>query len=121
MTVRYGPAMADTCIFCSIAAGDVDADVVLTTDSVVAFRDLAPKAEVHVLVVPRRHVRDVVELSQDPELLAAAVGAAGQVAATLADGEFRLVANTGATAGQSVFHAHLHVLAGAGAADGDAL
>ena len=108
--------MADTCIFCSIAAGDVPADVVLATDSVVAFRDTAPKAEVHVLVVPRRHVRDVVELSGDPTLLAAVVEAAGTVADELADGQFRLVANTGAAAGQSVFHAHLHVLAGRGAA-----
>ena len=112
--------MAETCIFCSIAAGDVPADVVLATDSVVAFRDLAPKAEVHVLVVPRRHVRDVVELSQDATLLAAAVEAAGRIAAELAGGEFRLVANTGASAGQTVFHAHLHVLAGSGA-DADAL
>lgn len=108
--------MSDTCIFCAIAGGDVDADVVLATDSVVVFRTLEPQAEVHVLVVPRRHVRDVVELGRDPGLLAAAVDAAGRVAAELADGEFRLVANTGASAGQTVFHAHLHVLAGAGAA-----
>lgn len=106
--------MAGNCVFCSIVVGDVPADVVLSDDLVVAFRDLAPKAEVHVLVVPRRHVRDIVELGSDPALLAAAVRAAGEVAARLGDGQFRLVANTGAAVGQTVFHAHLHVLAGTG-------
>lgn len=105
--------MADDCVFCRIVAGEVPADLVHEDDEVVAFRDTSPKAEVHVLVVPRRHVPDVVGLAADQALLAAVVRAAGRVAEQLAGGEFRLVFNTGAGAGQSVFHAHGHVLAGA--------
>ncbi len=107
--------MADACIFCRIVAGEVPADVVHRDDDVVAFRDLAPKAEVHLLVVPRRHVADVVGLAQDEALLAAVVRTGAALADSLADGQFRLVFNTGAAAGQTVFHAHGHVLAGAGA------
>lgn len=103
-------------MFCRIVAGEIPADTVHRDDDVVAFRDLAPKAEVHVLVVPRRHVVDVVELAQDPDLLAAVVRVGAAVAASSADGQFRLVFNTGVAAGQSVFHAHGHVLAGEGAA-----
>ncbi len=66
-------------------------------------------------MVPRRHVADVTELAQDADLLAAVVRVGAEVAASLADGQFRLVFNTGAAAGQTVFHAHGHVLAGAGA------
>jgi histidine triad (HIT) family protein len=104
--------MADDCVFCRIVAGELPAELVLDTDDVVAFRDLSPKADVHVLVVPRRHVGDVVALAEDPALLAAVVRAGGEVASSLADGQFRLVFNTGAAAGQTVFHAHGHVLAG---------
>lgn len=106
----------DSCVFCRIVAGEVPAEVVHSDDDVVAFRDSAPKADVHVLVVPRAHVRDVTELVDDPALLAAVVRTAGEVAADFADGDFRLVFNTGAGAGQTVFHAHAHVLAGGGAA-----
>lgn len=105
--------MADDCVFCRIAAGEIPAELVHEDGDVVAFRDSSPKAEVHVLVVPRRHVPDVVALAADEALLAAVVRAAGHVAGTLAEGEFRLVFNTGSRAGQSVFHAHGHVLAGA--------
>lgn len=107
--------MADDCVFCRIVTGEIPADQVLATDDVVAFRDSTPKAAVHVLVVPRRHVRDVVAAAEAPQLLAAMVRVAGEVAAREAGGQFRLVANTGADAGQTVFHAHLHVLAGHGA------
>jgi histidine triad (HIT) family protein len=106
--------MSADCIFCRIVSGEVPADLVATDDDVVVFRDVAPKAEVHVLVVPRRHVPDVVSLAEDPQLLAAVVRAGGRVAADLAGGQFRLVFNTGAESGQTVFHAHGHVLAGAG-------
>jgi histidine triad (HIT) family protein len=106
--------MSADCVFCRIVAGEIPADVVASDDDVVVFRDLAPKAEHHVLVVPRRHVPDVVALAEDPPLLAAVVRAGGQVAADVAGGQFRLVFNTGAEAGQTVFHAHGHVLAGAG-------
>ncbi len=101
------------CIFCRIVAGEVPADVVAETDHSLAFRDLDPKAPTHCLVIPRRHVPDVVALAAaSPEELADAVALAGRVADDEGLAGFRLVANTGAAAQQSVFHAHLHVLGG---------
>ena len=102
------------CLFCRIAAGDIPADIVAHTDNVIAFRDIAPKAPVHVLVVPVKHVANVAEAAaQIPDVLAEMVAVAQQVADAEAGGEFRLVFNTGPTAGQSVFHVHAHVLGGA--------
>lgn len=102
------------CLFCRIVAGEVPADVVAENVDAVAFRDLHPQAPLHVLVVPRAHHGDVVQLAAaDPALLAAVVGLADQVAGTEADGQFRLVFNTGPGAGQSIFHVHAHVLGGA--------
>jgi histidine triad (HIT) family protein len=100
------------CVFCKIIAGQIPSDRVYEDESVVAFKDLAPKAPVHVLVVPRLHRRDVTELTEDPALLAHVVDVARQVAEEKADGQFRLIFNTGPRAGQSVFHVHAHVLAG---------
>lgn len=120
MTAVPAPATIDPdCIFCRIVAGDIPSDRVYEDDQVIAFRDLEPKAPVHVLVVPREHRRDVRELAREPELLSHVVSTAGQVAGELADGDFRLVFNTGAGAGQTVFHVHAHVLAGTELAEGD--
>lgn len=102
------------CIFCRIVAGEIPADVVVATERSVAFRDLDPQAPTHVLVVPRLHQTNAADLAAaDAESLADLVRVAGQVAADegLA-GDYRLVFNTGPGAGQSVFHAHLHVLGG---------
>jgi histidine triad (HIT) family protein len=102
------------CLFCGIVAGDVPADVVRIGRRVVAFRDINPQAPLHVLVIPRDHHQDLPALaSADPQALAELV----EVAAALAEaqtesGAFRLVFNTGAETGQSVFHVHGHVLAG---------
>ena len=105
--------VGDDCLFCRIVAGEIPADVVTTTDDAVAFRDLNPQAPVHVLVVPRRHVADVAELAdQAPATVAELVGLARRVAVGAGHDSYRLVFNTGADAGQTVFHAHLHVLAG---------
>ena len=101
-------------IFSRIVAREIPADVVFESERVIAFRDIAPQAPVHVLVVPKTEdYRDVVELAAgDPELLAELVATARAIAAEHADGDFRLVFNTGASAGQTVFHVHAHVLAG---------
>ena len=107
------PLTAPECLFCRIVAGEIPAEVVARTDTVLAFRDIDPKAPVHVLVCPRDHHADVAQLTAaDPELLAELVRTANEVATDLADGQFRLVFNTGVHAGQSVFHVHGHVLAG---------
>jgi len=101
-------------VFERIVAREIPAKIVAETDRVIAFHDIAPKAPVHVVVTPKTAAhRDVVELAAaDPALLAELVEVARGVAADLGDGDFRLVFNTGANAGQTVFHVHAHVLAG---------
>lgn len=108
------PATSDPgCLFCRIVADEIPADVVTRTDRVLAFRDVNPQAPTHVLVVPLVHHVDVGALAvADGETLAELVRVGQQVAADEAVGEYRLVFNTGRTAGQSVFHVHGHVLAG---------
>lgn len=101
------------CVFCRIVAGGIPAEVVAETDRSLAFRDLSPQAPTHVLVVPRRHVPDVAALAAaSPQELADAVALAQRVADEAGLPGYRLVANTGAAAQQSVFHAHLHVVGG---------
>lgn len=113
-TSPSGAAAAADCLFCRIVAGDVPATVVHETATTVAFRDVAPQAPTHVLVVPRTHLRDAAEVAaQEPATVADLVASAVQVAqAEGLAGDYRLVFNTGAGAGQTVFHAHLHVLGG---------
>lgn len=101
-------------IFSRIVAREIPATIIAETDTVIAFEDIAPKAPVHVLVVPKTEkYRNVVELAVgDPALLAEVVALASHIADERAGGEFRLVFNTGEAAGQTVFHVHAHVLAG---------
>ncbi|HKN99643.1 MAG TPA: histidine triad nucleotide-binding protein [Pseudonocardiaceae bacterium] len=106
--------MAD-CLFCKIVAGEIPGDVVHRTERTLAFRDVNPQARHHVLVVPTEHIEDAVTLAGSaPDLLAEVVSAGAAVAEKLgmADSGYRLVFNTGADAGRTVFHAHLHVLGG---------
>lgn len=105
--------MADPCLFCRIVRGEVPAKIVAETDECVAFRDINPQAPVHVLVIPREHVASLNE-ARDPAL----VGRLALVAADIAKREgieesgYRTVINTNASAGQTVFHIHLHLLGG---------
>ena len=101
-----------TSIFERIVAREIPADVVYEDELVIAFRDIAPRAPVHLLVVPKTpDYADVVELAAgDPGLLAHVVATAGTIAAEHTGGDFRLVFNTGGGAGQTVFHVHAHVL-----------
>lgn len=102
------------CLFCRIVAGDVPADVVSETEHTVAFRDINPQADVHVLVVPRVHQPDVSSLAAEhPEVAAALLVETRRIAEAECGGQYRLVFNTGEDAGQTVFHAHGHVLGGA--------
>ncbi|HLU45933.1 MAG TPA: histidine triad nucleotide-binding protein [Natronosporangium sp.] len=103
------------CLFCRIVAGEIPATVVRETDQILAFRDISPKAPVHVLVIPKAHHTDL------PALAAADPGLAGQLlaeAAAVAEAEgvassgYRTIFNTGPDSGQEVFHVHAHVLGG---------
>ena len=106
--------MTESSVFTRILRGEIPAEIIAQTDNAFAIRDIAPQAPVHLLVIPKtERYRDVVELAEgDPALLAEVVGLARTVADEHADGQFRLVFNTGAAAGQTVFHVHAHVLAG---------
>lgn len=105
--------MTSDCLFCKIVAGDIPAEVVHATERTVAFRDLNPQAPTHVLVVPRDHYENAAALaSGDPEASAELVRTAAAVATAEGHDDYRLVFNTGAGAGQTVFHTHLHLLAG---------
>ncbi|HEV8024751.1 MAG TPA: histidine triad nucleotide-binding protein [Candidatus Nanopelagicales bacterium] len=105
--------MAD-CLFCSIVAGDIPADIVLSTPQTLAFRDIDPQAPTHVLVIPKDHHENIGALAtEDPALVGSIAETAREVAEAEGIGDaYRLVFNTGAGAGQSVFHVHGHVLGG---------
>jgi len=102
-------------LFCKIAAGELPAERVLESHRTVAFRDTNPQAPVHVLVIPKEHHPDVAALAEAADgLLAEVVTQAHRVAVAegVSDSGYRLVFNTGSGAGQTVFHAHAHVLGG---------
>ena len=107
--------MDPDCLFCRIVAGEIPATVVHETDTTLAFRDISPKAPVHVLVIPKDHHLDLVAMTRaDPGASADVLAAAAAVAemeGLLGDG-FRLMFNSGPYAGQEVFHVHAHVLGG---------
>ncbi|MBW1598315.1 histidine triad nucleotide-binding protein [Streptomyces sp. JJ38] len=109
-----GEPQAD-CLFCKIVAGEVPATVVRETETTVAFRDINPQAPTHVLVIPKAHYADAATLaSAAPGLAADVLREAGEVASEDNAESYRVVFNTGSGAGQTVFHAHAHVLAGRG-------
>ena len=104
--------MTDSCLFCRIVRGEIPARIVREDEHTVAFRDIDPKAPTHILVIPKEHVASLDEAT-DPTL----VGRLSLVAAEIARSEgvtdgYRTVVNTGAGAGQTVFHLHLHLLGG---------
>lgn len=101
-------------IFSRIVAREIPADIVFENDDVIAFRDIAPQAPVHLLVVPKtEQYANVSDLAAgDPALLAQVVAVANDLAAEHSNGEFRLVFNSGESAGQTVFHVHAHILSG---------
>jgi histidine triad (HIT) family protein len=104
----------EDCLFCRIVAGEIPAEVVHETDTVLAFRDVSPQAPTHVLVVPRAHHVNAAALAgADADTTAELVRVAHAVAELDDVGDdYRLVFNTGPGAGQSVFHVHLHLLGG---------
>lgn len=106
--------MAEETVFGKIVSGEIPVEKLLDTERLIAFKDIAPQAPVHLLVIPKTtQYADVTELAAaDPALLAEMVAAAKTLAEQYADGDFRLVFNNGANAGQTVFHVHAHVLAG---------
>jgi histidine triad (HIT) family protein len=104
-----------SCLFCRIVAGEIPATKVFEDDTLVAFRDINPQAPLHVLVVPKRHVSTLNDVTAaDEALIGAMVRRAAAIAAEhgYAERGYRTVFNCNGEAGQTVFHIHLHVLAG---------
>ena len=101
------------CIFCKLANGEIPTDMVCQNELAAAFRDASPQAPVHVLVVPKAHYADITD-GVPAETLAAMVELVGEVARRegLDETGFRTIMNTGADAGQTVMHLHMHVLGG---------
>jgi histidine triad (HIT) family protein len=107
--------VSTSCAFCRIVAGEDPAEVLHATDTVLAFRDLRPKAPSHILLIPKEHVEDLREIDHEHgAMLVDLVKAAAHLAKTEGIDEtgWRLVANVGPDAGQSVFHLHFHLLGG---------
>ncbi len=101
------------CIFCKIAAGEFTTEFLYEDEFVLAFRDLEPQAPTHILIIPKNHFENVEALSKfEPLTVAALFRAATELAESEGLVGHRTVFNTGASAGQSVFHAHLHLLGG---------
>ena len=103
------------CLFCKIIAGEIQAELVHQDERCIVIRDVNPQAPRHLLVIPRDHIESLDEASQkDEAMLGHLLRVAARVANDegLADGGYRTVINTGAGAGQSVFHLHVHVLGG---------
>ncbi len=110
--------MSDTdCLFCRIVAGELPSEIVHETEGTVAFKDITPAAELHVLVVPRRHITDASTVTAEDgplmaEMLLAARAVADKAGLATPDRGYRLIFNIGPDAMNSVPHLHLHVLGG---------
>ncbi len=103
------------CIFCQIVAGEVPSEIIYQDEGVIAFRDINPQAPIHLIIIPRKHVPSLVQLSEaEPSLIGHMVAAAGQLAkeAGVSETGYRLVINCGEWGGQLVPHLHMHLLGG---------
>ena len=104
-----------SCLFCKIIKQEIPATIVYEDDSIIAFEDLNPQTPIHVLVIPRKHISTSLDITdEDNELIGKMYQAASKIAKerNVADSGFRLVMNCNKDAGQTVFHIHLHLLAG---------
>ncbi|MDR1862210.1 MAG: HIT domain-containing protein [Candidatus Ancillula sp.] len=99
------------CVFCSIAAGEIPSEVVYSDDLMLVFKDVNPKADVHLVGIPRQHFSDVAEFSL-ADSVSCGVFIKKLAEIGRAHGDFKLIFNTGAGVGQTVFHVHGHILAG---------
>lgn len=105
--------MSTDCLFCRIVRGEIPATIVAQDEHCIAFRDVAPKAPVHVLVIPRQHVASL-DSARDQAMLGRVMTMAADVARAegIAEAGYRTVINTNADGGQTVFHLHAHVMGG---------
>ncbi len=105
----------DDCIFCKIVSRESPADIVYEDDDSIAFKDINEQAPIHLLLIPKKHIRSVVEIEEeDLQLIGHLVSVANKIAdqTGISEKGFRLVLNTGLESGQSVWHIHIHLLGG---------
>ena len=107
--------MSDDCLFCKIAAGDIPCEEVYSDKYLIAFRDIAPAAPTHIVVIPKKHIASIADATEEDEaLMGRLVMKANEIAHSegLHTSGFRYVINTGEDGGQTVSHVHLHILGG---------
>ena len=105
----------EDCIFCKIVNKEIPAKIILEDEQILAFEDINPQAPVHLLIIPKKHFSTLLEIENgDHALIGSIFGVANQLVRErkLDESGFRIVANCGAEAGQSVFHIHYHLLGG---------
>ena len=105
--------MPDNCLFCKIIAGEIPATKLYEDEDVLAFRDIAPQAPVHFLVIPKKHLSGPAAVAQEDERIVGKLMRVGnEIAAKEGIAHYRVVFNNGSQAGQTVFHLHMHILGG---------
>lgn len=102
-----------SCLFCSFAEGSIPVERIAENDNCFAINDINPVAPTHILIIPKRHFENAAEVAGvEPEVLVSLFALADEISTSRSLDGYRTVFNTGASVGQSVFHAHLHLLAG---------
>ncbi len=101
-----------SCVFCKIAAGQIPSKKVFENDRIYAFEDINPQAPTHILIIPKKHFADMHDGAAEPDLLGEILARSAEIARERGIRDYRLVSNSGAQAGQAVFHLHFHVLGG---------
>ncbi len=105
--------MNQDCLFCKIIKGEIPTDKLYEDDEIIAFKDIAPQAPVHFLVIPKKHIQGPADISpEDEQLMGKVMRVGAQVAKEEGADNFRVIFNNGAQAGQTVFHIHMHILGG---------
>ena len=105
----------ESCLFCKILAGDIPADIIYESDTAIGFRDINPKAPTHVVIIPRKHIATINDIEPDDQQVVGSLFTAAREIAEKeghADAGYRVAMNCNEAAGQTVFHIHLHLLAG---------
>ena len=105
----------ENCLFCQIAKGEIPTDFIYSSEEIVAFRDIHPQAPIHVLIIPKKHLKSVNEIDQEDLLLMGKLLEAAKVIALdehIAESGYRLIINSGADSGQTVEHIHMHLMGG---------
>ena len=105
--------MSENCLFCKIIRGEIPCDKLYEDEEVLAFRDIAPQAPMHVLIIPKKHMVGPEAVEEgDQRLIGKLMRVANDIANKEGQPNYRLVCNNGAGAGQTVFHLHMHIIGG---------